>query len=236
MSDPTPALLALLQLGRRAWLVPALALIWPAYRALALLFGWREQSFTEDDVQNGLIGVPVYLLAVGLGVRIIASEIEQRTLEVTYTVPGGAKRVWMAKLVGALLPLVVAALLVAVQFAVQLALWTVGSSAGYWTSSPMFWTETIASLGVPLALATGLLWSRSARSAVADLVVELERTPPGSVRDALARTLGDPSLELALWLPEQRIYVDGEGKPVELPAPASGRAVTVLGPADAPVG
>ena len=110
-----------LQLGRRAWLVPALALIWPAYRAASLLFGWRQQSFTEDDVQNGLIGVPIYLLAVGLGVRIIASEIEQRTLEVTYTVPGGAKRVWMAKLVGALLPLAVAGLLIAVLTAVFLA-------------------------------------------------------------------------------------------------------------------
>ena len=41
-----------LQLGRRAWLVPALALIWPAYRAVSLLFGWREQSFSEDDVQK----------------------------------------------------------------------------------------------------------------------------------------------------------------------------------------
>ncbi len=109
-----------LQLGRRAWLVPALALIWPAYRAISLVFGWREQSFTEDDVQNGLNGVPVYLLAVGLGVRIIASEIEQRTLEVTYTVPGGAKRVWMAKLIGAMLPLAVAGLLIAIVTAVFL--------------------------------------------------------------------------------------------------------------------
>jgi len=109
-----------LQLGRRAWLVPALALIWPAYRAISLVFGWRQQSFTEDDVQNGLIGVPVYMLAVGLGVRIIASEIEQRTLEVTYTVPGGAKRVWMAKLVGAMLPLIVAGLLIAIVTAIFL--------------------------------------------------------------------------------------------------------------------
>ena len=71
--------------------------------------------------------------------------------------------------------------------------------------------------------------------AVADLVVELERTPPGSVRDALARALGDPSLELALWLPERAAYVDGEGRPLELPRSGSGRAVTMLGPAAAPV-
>jgi signal transduction histidine kinase len=66
-------------------------------------------------------------------------------------------------------------------------------------------------------------------------VIELERTPPGRVRDALARVLGDPSLELALWLPDRQTYADGEGRRVELPEPGSGRAVTLLGPAAAPV-
>ena len=80
-----------------------------------------------------------------------------------------------------------------------------------------------------------MLLGRGARSAVADLVVELERTPPGRVREALARTLGDPSLELALWLPERESYVDSQGQTLELPAPSSDRAVTVLGPSEAPV-
>jgi signal transduction histidine kinase len=65
--------------------------------------------------------------------------------------------------------------------------------------------------------------------------VELERTPPGSVRDALARALGDPSLELALWLPERGTYVDGSGREVSLPAAGTGRTVTTIGAADAPV-
>ena len=58
---------------------------------------------------------------------------------------------------------------------------------------------------------------------------------PAPIRDALARTLGDPTLELALWLPERRSYVDASGRPFELPAPEADRAVTVLGPTDAPV-
>jgi signal transduction histidine kinase len=70
---------------------------------------------------------------------------------------------------------------------------------------------------------------------VADLVVELERTPPGRVREALARTLGDPSLELALWLPERKSYVDSQGQTLELPSPGPDRAVTVLGSPEAPV-
>jgi signal transduction histidine kinase len=65
--------------------------------------------------------------------------------------------------------------------------------------------------------------------------VELGRTPPGHVREALARTLGDPSLELALWLPERGCYVDSQGRSVELPPPGAERAVTVLGPPDTPV-
>jgi signal transduction histidine kinase len=110
-----------------------------------------------------------------------------------------------------------------------------GPSGTSWTDTPWFWIGNLATLAIPLSLGLGLLWGRTARSAVADLVVELERTPPGSVRDALARTLGDPSLELALWLPEPGSYVDSRGLPFELPPPDSQRAVTVLGPAEAPV-
>jgi hypothetical protein len=90
-----------LQLGRRFWMVPLLGLLWPAWSALRLLMGWRTQSFEAADAQNRLIGFPMTVIAIGLGVRIIAGEIEQRTLEVTYTVPGGAKHVWISKLVAA---------------------------------------------------------------------------------------------------------------------------------------
>jgi hypothetical protein len=102
-----------LQLGRWFWLVPLVALAWPAYRALSLVAGWRPESFDAADAQNSLIGLPLYVLAIGLGVRIIAGEIELRTLEVTYTVPGGAQRVWISKLCAACLPLLVAELLLA---------------------------------------------------------------------------------------------------------------------------
>ncbi|MCC6222197.1 MAG: histidine kinase dimerization/phosphoacceptor domain-containing protein, partial [Thermoleophilia bacterium] len=79
---------------------------------------------------------------------------------------------------------------------------------------------------VPLAFLVGLLRTRLARSAVSRLVVELGRAPaPGRVREAIARALGDPSLELAYWLPESGSYVDAHGRPVSLPGPASGRAV-----------
>jgi signal transduction histidine kinase len=110
-----------------------------------------------------------------------------------------------------------------------------GSPDSPWSNTSWFWISNLAGLAIPLSLGFGLLWGRTARSAAADLVVELEQTPPGRVRDALARVLGDPSLELALWLPERQTYVDGAGRPVDLSSVGAGRAVTVLGPAEAPV-
>jgi hypothetical protein len=103
-----------LQLGKRFWAVPILVLAWPAFQAIALVAGWTGGSFEPENAQNLLIGVPLVVLAIGLGVRIIAGEIEQRTLEVTYTVPGGAKRVWIAKILAAVLVLVVAEALLAI--------------------------------------------------------------------------------------------------------------------------
>jgi signal transduction histidine kinase len=82
---------------------------------------------------------------------------------------------------------------------------------------------------VPLAFEFGLLRSRLARSAVAELVVELGQTrAPGRLREALARAFHDPGLALAYWLPEQRQYVDLAGKPVALPQDGSGGTVTTI--------
>jgi signal transduction histidine kinase len=131
------------------------------------------------------------------------------------------------------LPLVFATAFIVVQFGVQIVLY--GHSVDSWTHPTWFWIVTAAPLSVPVALALGLLWGGGGRGPLAGLVVELERTPPGSVRDSLARALGDPSLELALWLPERGTYVDADGRDVSLPAPGLGRAVTILGPPNSPI-
>jgi signal transduction histidine kinase len=131
------------------------------------------------------------------------------------------------------LPLSLAAFFGAAQALANLAL--NGPSGTSWSDTNWFWISNVAVLAIPLSLGFGLLWGHAARSTVADLVVELERTPPGFVRQALARTLGDPSLELALWLPDRESYVDSNGRPLGLPASGPNRAVTVLGPPDSPI-
>lgn len=97
--------------GRRFWLAPLLPPIWIAIQYFRVWIGWRETSYDIVDAQNVLIGFPLAVLAIGLGVRIIAGEIDRRTLEIAYTVPGGAHRIWLAKLTAATLILVVTELL-----------------------------------------------------------------------------------------------------------------------------
>ena len=79
----------------------------------------------------------------------------------------------------------------------------------------------------PIVFLIGLLDARLARSAIGELVIELQRDPaPAELRDALARTLRDPGLTLGYWVPEYEAYVDLEGRPVELPR--SGRGTTLI--------
>ena len=98
----------------------------------------------------------------------------------------------------------------------------------------VFWWQIGAFVALPLAMLAGLLRARLAQASVGDLVLKLEHTPPHKLRDVLAETLGDPSLELALWLPEKNCYVDAAGRDVELPDDAH-RAVTRIEHAGQPL-
>ena len=75
-----------------------------------------------------------------------------------------------------------------------------------------------------VALLVGLLVEPWARTKVADLVVDLRQAGSGTLRDALAQALGDPTLEIGYRL--DRGYVDSEGRPLALPAEGSDRKVT----------
>jgi signal transduction histidine kinase len=80
---------------------------------------------------------------------------------------------------------------------------------------------------LPGAFVIGVIQSRLARSGVADLAVQIGGgIPLGGLRDALARTLRDPSLQLGYPAPEGEGLVDGEGRPFALPEPGSRRQAT----------
>jgi signal transduction histidine kinase len=86
---------------------------------------------------------------------------------------------------------------------------------------------------VPLSLVPYLFLGTLIRArmiqggAVGELMARLSETPRrGELRNALARALGDPSIELVYWLPDDERFVDAAGHAVELPGPGSGRAYT----------
>lgn len=99
--------------GRYFWAWPLAALIWPLSQMLFLAIGWRETDIGPADAQNGMIGVPLLVLGIAFGVQVIAGEIDRRTLEIAYTVPGGAHRVWLYKLGASVILLLVAEALLA---------------------------------------------------------------------------------------------------------------------------
>jgi hypothetical protein len=98
--------------GRRFWISILLPLLWPAFQAFILLVGWRQTGFEAIHAQS-MMGVPLTVLAIGLGIRIVASEMDRRTLEIAYTVPGGCHRVWLAKIAGCFFILVLSQALLA---------------------------------------------------------------------------------------------------------------------------
>jgi signal transduction histidine kinase len=90
---------------------------------------------------------------------------------------------------------------------------------------PLVWILNAALLTVPAALLWGLLRSRLARGGLADLFRELGTLRGVRLEEGLARVLGDRGLVLAYRVPGERSYIDGRGRPVELPAPGGDRAV-----------
>jgi len=83
---------------------------------------------------------------------------------------------------------------------------------------------------LPFAFLVGLLRSRfSEADAISALLAQLgEGGGRGALRNALADALGDPTLELAYWVPDQDAYLDADGQAVRVdPAPA-GKVSTII--------
>jgi signal transduction histidine kinase len=82
---------------------------------------------------------------------------------------------------------------------------------------------------VPFAFLAGLLRGRfTTAGAVSELISALGEAGSQelNIRDALADALGDESVEFFYWLPDRESYVDGEGRPAQMPDRDSGRSWT----------
>jgi signal transduction histidine kinase len=74
----------------------------------------------------------------------------------------------------------------------------------------------------------GLVSARWERTDIADLVVELGPSDPETLRDALARAIGDPSLEVGYWSADAGSFIDSDGRTLSLPDRASERSATLV--------
>ena len=93
-----------------------------------------------------------------------------------------------------------------------------------------YYATQAAILPLPYVFLVSLARGRFSRGeAVSELVARLGSSPERvDVRAELARALGDPSLELAYWLQDAGRYADAGGRPMEPPAPGSGRTYTPI--------
>jgi len=97
----------------------------------------------------------------------------------------------------------------------------------------LFATLFLVRAGAATLLAVAVGWSAylvsRTRSAVARLALELGEAPaPGSLRTALAASLGDPDVEVAYPIGASERFVDGAGNVVTAPTAGPDRVVTPI--------
>ena len=101
--------------------------------------------------------------------------------------------------------------------------------AGVTTGQAVLGAYEIVVLLIAAGLFADLLWGAWTQATVTALIVDLgDPTAAGTLRDRLARTLGDPTLTVGYWLTEQDAYVDEAGRPLALPARDGKRAVQLV--------
>ncbi|MCW2779294.1 MAG: sensor histidine kinase [Frankiales bacterium] len=80
---------------------------------------------------------------------------------------------------------------------------------------------------IPLAFTAVLLRGGFARAGAVEELSTLLSADQAPTQDVLAAVLGDPSLELLHWLPDERVWVDGDGRPRSPATPADRGLVEV---------
>lgn len=136
---------------------------------------------------------------------------------------GAARRIALPLLIGALLatPIILIRLVSVIQ----------GDFAAY---ERLDLADRLVTLFIPIGFGLGLLWARLQHSGASSLVVELREGGPETLRDRLARALGDPTLDVLYWSEAANGYVDGKGRRAALPDSPT-RAVTHVVAGETPV-
>ena len=99
----------------------------------------------------------------------------------------------------------------------------------------ILWAYMVVVAGIAVGLTLDLVLARWTQATVTGLVVDLgQAAGPGTLRDYLARALGDNSLVVGYRLADRGVYVDDQGHEIEL-AEAGDRRATIVRDGDEPV-
>jgi PAS domain S-box-containing protein len=151
-----------------------------------------------------------------LGVLIVAYVFVSFARRWRSTTPRGRRVLMPVLATGSAVLLGLAALLVVEQ------VWPRGAEVLEWLVFALLIT-------VPGSFLVGLLRTRLATAGASRLLLETPSTPtPEEAQAGLRRVLGDPTLELAYWLPERGVYVDTRGNEVEPSPEGDGRMTTLI--------
>lgn len=193
-----------------------------AYADAALVLGLFPALFFSPPEQGCSLCPPNLLLAAGQPGLLAALNRWGIWLGLAWTVSVAALCVWRLARPGAPLRRAVAPVIVS-GTAYLLLVWSDFAhslSRGLLGTDRFEYRLWLAQAAALCAIGLGVAWSwllgRRARSAMAALVVELGQSPPpGGLREALARSLGDPDLEVAYPLGDPGRLVDATGTAVE---------------------
>lgn len=96
-------------------------------------------------------------------------------------------------------------------------------------SQAYLWATDVGQLAVPFAFLVVVLRLRMTRAAVGERILEIGPDLSfDGLRAALARAVGDPTLEIGTWDPESRSYRDPSGCRVDLPGPGDARTAHLV--------
>lgn len=200
---------ALLYLHRGFFVHATLTGVWPRHRlivAVAIVAGYAA-ALTTDEPNSVLT-----LIAAGSVATLAASTLTRRR-------PHAPRHELF--LTGSQLTLAAALALAAV---------TALAGVGYATAEGSLYGYEAGLSASALLFAAALASQSRVRTTLADLVV-VDLGPalrPDTMRGALARALGDSSLEVGYWMADAGRYVDADGLTVTLPGASDQRAAMLI--------
>lgn len=198
------------------WTVAATAHLGPLAHAFlsaprGRLRGWVERAVVAGAYADGMLqGVQRSDTATVVLAAALAAMVVRR---------------WFAQAqVASLIPS-----LATIAISLALAAGAVGRLAGVGNERLFLWSYEVAVAAGALAIAFDLARARWEGTVMTGLVVDLGDAPVrGTLRDALAGALGDPTLEIGIWSQRERAFLDERGMRLALPDgdPRSSTVVT----------